>query len=109
MKVAIAVDRADVAPHFGRCEGYVLADIGDGEMGEPERIANPGHEPGQLPAMLHDLGVECIVAGGMGPRAIELFERYGIAQITGVQGPVDETLARLADGTLEGGQSACHH
>jgi predicted Fe-Mo cluster-binding NifX family protein len=59
--------------------------------------------------MLHELGVECIVAGGMGPRAIGLFEQYGIAQITGVQGPVDETLAQLADGTLEGGQSACHH
>jgi predicted Fe-Mo cluster-binding NifX family protein len=109
MKFAIAVDGPMVAPHFGRCEGYVLAEIDDGEIRSQERIDNPGHEPGRLPAMLHGYGVECIVAGGMGPRAIGLFETYGIAQVTGVQGSAEETLARLADGSLEGGESACHH
>jgi predicted Fe-Mo cluster-binding NifX family protein len=109
MKVAIAVDGPMVAPHFGRCEGYVIAEIADGEIRSQERIGNPGHEPGRLPAMLNDCGVECIVAGGMGPRAIGLFETYGIAQITGVRGSVEETLSQLADGSLAGGESACHH
>jgi predicted Fe-Mo cluster-binding NifX family protein len=109
MKVAIAVDGSAVAPHFGRCEGYVVADIDEGEVAAQERLANPGHEPGRLPAMLRDLGVECIVAGGMGPRAVALFESYGIGQVTGVEGTVEETLARLADGSLESGESACHH
>ncbi len=109
MRIAIAVNGAEVAAHFGRCEGYVVADIDDGKVGAQERIENPGHEPGRLPAMLHDLGVECIVAGGMGPRAIALFESYSIDQVTGVQGTVEETLARLTDGSLEAGESACHH
>lgn len=109
MRIAIAVDGPDVAAHFGRCEGYVIADIDDGKVVARERIDNPGHEPGRLPAMLNDLGVERIVAGGMGPRAIGLFENYGIDQVTGVHGTVEETLARLSDGSLEGGESACHH
>lgn len=109
MKVAIAADGTEVAPHFGRCEGYVIAEIGDGTVGERERITNPGHEPGRLPALLHDHGVECIVAGGMGPRAIGLFDAYGIAQVTGVQGSIEAALEKLADGSLEAGESACHH
>lgn len=109
MKVAIAADGTEVAPHFGRCEGYVIAEIGDGEVRGHERIANPGHEPGRLPALLHHHGVECIVAGGMGPRAVGVFDAYGIAHIAGVRGPIEETLQKLADGSLEAGESACHH
>ncbi len=109
MKVAIAADGTEVAAHFGRCEGYVIADIEDGQVVEQERITNPGHEPGRLPALLWGHGVECIVAGGMGPRAIGLFDAYGIAQITGVRGSIDATLEKLADDSLEAGESACHH
>lgn len=109
MKVAIAADGTEVAAHFGRCEGYVIAEIDDGQVREQQRVANPGHEPGRLPALLHSLGVEQIVAGGMGPRAVALFDNCGIAQITGVRGPVGDALAKLANGTLEGGESACHH
>ena len=109
MKVAIAVDGTQVAAHFGRCEGYILVDVSDGQIGPCERIDNPGHEPGKLPRMLHELDVECIVAGGMGPRAVGLFQQLGIEPIAGVSGSADAAMALLAKGELEGGDSTCHH
>ena len=109
MKVAVAADGSEVANHFGRCEGYLIAEINDGQIGETEHIPNPGHEPGRLPALLSSLGVQCIVAGGMGQRAMSLFEDYGIEAIAGVQGSTASALARLAAGTLEGGESTCRH
>ena len=109
MKVALAVDGAQVAPHFGRCEKYVIADLAHGAVSGQETMDNPGHEPGRLPRMLHGLGVDTIVAGGMGPRAQLLFEEFGIAVIAGVSGPVGDALSRLAAGELSPGESTCDH
>ena len=72
MKIAIASDGNLVAQHFGRCPEYTIVDTEGGTVLKKETIPNPGHEPGFLPRFLGDLGCDVILAGGMGPRAIEL-------------------------------------
>jgi predicted Fe-Mo cluster-binding NifX family protein len=109
MKVAIAVDGDQVSPHFGRCELYQVATIADGRVQEQYEVHSPRHEPGRLPRLLHQHGVECVVAGGMGPRAQAMFADFGIRVVAGVGGPVQEALARVADGTLAPGDSSCDH
>jgi predicted Fe-Mo cluster-binding NifX family protein len=109
MRVAISTDGEMVAAHFGRCEGYTIADIADGTVTSTERIDNPGHEPGFLPSYLADRGVECIVAGGMGPRAHGLFAERRIQTVVGVTGRVADALSALARGDLKGGESTCDH
>jgi predicted Fe-Mo cluster-binding NifX family protein len=109
VKVAIAVEGGQVAPHFGRCQTYLVADVDDGQIGTRQQVDSPGHEPGVLPAMLHDLGVECVIAGGMGPRAAGMFQQYGISTIVGVTGAAHEALSQFASGTLKGGESLCDH
>jgi len=109
MKVAVAVEDGQVAPHFGRCQSYLVAEVEDGRIGVRQQVASPGHEPGVLPAMLHDLGVGCVIAGGMGPRAQQMFEEFGIDTVVGVSGTADQALTQLAAGTLQGGVSLCDH
>ena len=109
MRVAISSDGDMVAPHFGRCDAYTIVDIENGEITHQERIANPGHAPGLLPGYLAERGVNCIVAGGMGPRAQMLFDQQAIQTIVGVSGTIAETLESLRQGTLEGGESLCEH
>ncbi len=109
MRFAISTDGEQVAPHFGRCEAYTLVDIEDGKVTQQERIPNPGHQPGFLPAYLAQQGVRCIVAGGMGPRAQGLFDQQGIQTIVGVSGSIEETVAALCRGELKGGESLCEH
>jgi len=109
VKVAIAVEAGQVAPHFGRCQSYLVAEVQDGRIGIRQQVESPGHEPGVLPAMLHDLGVGCVIAGGMGPRAQGMFEQYGISTIVGVAGAAQDALSQFADGTLEGGATLCDH
>lgn len=109
MRVAVSTDGDAVAAHFGRCEAYTLADIEDAKVVKSETIANPGHEPGFLPAYLAERGVQCIVAGGMGPRAHGLFAQHGIQTIVGVSGSVSDALEALAKSKLEGGESTCDH
>lgn len=109
MKVAIAVEGQRVAPHFGRCQGYLIADVTDGRVGAQRHVPNPGHEPGVLPALLWELGVGCVIAGGMGPRARQMFDQYGISTIVGVVGTAHEALSQFASGTLKEGESLCDH
>ncbi|HID32889.1 MAG TPA: dinitrogenase iron-molybdenum cofactor [bacterium (Candidatus Stahlbacteria)] len=107
MRVAVSTDGGMVSPHFGRCQGFTIAEIEDGEIKKTELIANPGHQPGFLPDFLSAQGVSLIICGGMGVRAQSLFEQKGIDFLIGVTGSVEDVLDKLARGELAGGESLC--
>ncbi|HDQ15308.1 MAG TPA: dinitrogenase iron-molybdenum cofactor [Sediminispirochaeta sp.] len=109
MRVAIATDNGQVAAHFGRCPSYTIAELEEGGLMEQRQVPNPGHEPGRIPRFLSDLGVQVIVSGGMGQRAMSLFESLGIDALIGVSGPVDAAIEQLAKGDLKAGGSPCDH
>ena len=81
MKVAISTDQGYVSAHFGRCPSYTLVEIKEGQILNKEEVPNPGHQPGFLPQYLSEKGVNCIIAGGMGPRAQGLFAQKNIETI----------------------------
>lgn len=107
MKIAISTEGRYVSAHFGRCPQFTIIEAGDGELISKQVIDNPGHHPGYLPQYLHERGVECIIAGGMGMRATQLFDQVGIKTIVGVTGGIDDTIDQLLKGTLKGGESLC--
>ena len=107
MKIAISTDGDYVSPHFGRCPSFTLAEVEEGQLIKKTEIQNPGHHPGFLPQFLSEQGVEVIVAGGMGRRAQDLFAESGIETVLGISGTVEETLRKILEGTLEGGESLC--
>ena len=109
MRYAVATDGNQVAPHFGRCEKYVIVDIANGREVERYELENPGHEPGLLPRLLNDEGVAYVVAGGAGPRAINLMAELNIGVYVGVSGAIDEIIEKIAASELETGESACEH
>jgi len=109
MKIAIPVEMGQVCPHFGHAPEFVVAITEEGKIIKTETHGNPGHEPGKLPAWLAGLGVKAILAGGMGERAISLFQAQGIQVCVGVSGPADEVLGAFLEGRLEGGESFCTH
>ena len=82
-----------------------IVDINDGKVTGKEKIDNPGHHPGYLPEFLSKMGVNSIIAGGMGMRAQELFDTSGIKTIMGVSGGIDDVISQIANGTLEGAGS----
>jgi predicted Fe-Mo cluster-binding NifX family protein len=107
MRVAISTDGEYVSAHFGRCPAFTILEIDQGRVVGREMIENPGHQPGFIPRFLHDKGVNCIIAGGMGPRAVEIFSTLGMDAIIGVAGKVSDTVVLLLEGRLKGGSSLC--
>lgn len=107
MKAAISTDGDLVSAHFGRCPTFTIVEIKDGNVVHAEEIPNPGHRTGFLPQYLLERKVECIVAGGMGRRAVDLFEQNGIRTILGFSGKVEDAINGLLNNTLKTGESIC--
>jgi predicted Fe-Mo cluster-binding NifX family protein len=109
MKVAIAKDGNEVSGHFGHCSEYAVFTIEDSRILGKEILKNPGHEPGRLPAFLARHQVTHVLAGGMGPRAADLFCAENIEVFLGIAGPIDEVIQDFIAGRVMPGQSSCHH
>lgn len=106
MKVAISIDRKFVSAHFGRCPEYLIAEIKDSKIIKSESFPNPGHAPGFIPEFLHSKGVNAIICGGIGTRATDIFNSYGIKVIAGVTGDANETLDSFMKKTLKANEES---
>jgi predicted Fe-Mo cluster-binding NifX family protein len=108
MKIAVASEKDMVTEHFGHCENFNVYVVEDNKVISSESIPNPGHRPGFLPNFLNDLGVNVIIAGGMGGGAIEIFNEKGIEIFTGVQGLANDAVENYIKGLLTSTGSICH-
>lgn len=111
MKIAVACMGDEAAQHFGHCENFVVFDIEDNKIVKKESIPNPGHKPGFLPNFLGDLGVNVIIAGGMGEGAVDIFNERKIEVIIGAAGGSTDCVERYLSGDLKSTGSVCreHH
>jgi len=117
IKVAFASEEnmgleSRLAYHFGRCPYYVFVEIEDGEIKGVEVKENPffgSHVPGAVPQFIADEGAKVIIAGGMGPRALDLFRRLNVQPITGVTGRVKDILEDYLAGKLGGAEPCDDH
>jgi predicted Fe-Mo cluster-binding NifX family protein len=112
MRIAVSANdnnglESQVSPHFGRCPYFVLADVDGQEIGSVRTMSNPHynhHQPGQVPAFIQSQGVDVMLTGGMGGRALGFFRSSGIQPVTGAAGTVKDALQQYLNGELsEGG------
>ena len=111
MKFAIPVADGRLCMHFGHCEQFALvATDQKNDIIETTMLTPPPHEPGVLPAWLHEQGANMIIAGGMGSRAQQLFTQNGVDVVVGAPADTPEKLVEAYfNDTLETGTNACDH
>ena len=112
MKIAVPLDNGQFATHFGKCTSVLLVtvDIQRSMIIGEVLLESPPHAPGVFPAWLSEQGVQLVIAGGMGARALSMFSSVGIQVILGapLQPPRSLVESYLA-GRLESGANVCHH
>ena len=110
-KIIIAAEdsmglNGQVSAHFGRCPYYILVEVENDEIKKVSNVENPYYvshgEPGLAPNFIKQQEAEVIIAGGMGPRAIEFFNQLGIEAVTGVSGRVADAINSYLKGNLQG-------
>jgi len=112
MKIAIPLAAGHLSMHFGHCDEFAIAEV-DEQTREIITINNlqpPTHQPGVLPAWLHEQGANVIIAGGMGQRAQQLFTQNDIKVVVGAPAQtLDELITAYLDGNLQTGDNICDH
>ncbi|MGB2821488.1 MAG: iron-sulfur cluster carrier protein MrpORP [Phycisphaerae bacterium] len=111
MKIAIPLAEGRLCSHFGHCEQFAIVEVDEhNNIIGKTLLTPPPHEPGVLPAWLHEQGAGVIIAGGMGRRAQQLFAQNGITVIVGAPANEPEQLVSShLSGTLEAGDNVCDH
>jgi predicted Fe-Mo cluster-binding NifX family protein len=83
-KIAVPVNENGILDgHFGHCDSFVVFTEKENTLVSEERVFPPPHEPGVLPRFLAGHGVTDVIAGGMGQRAIQIFNQAGVNVFVG--------------------------
>ncbi len=115
-KIALACEdnkglNGQISQHFGRCPSYLIVDVEGNEIKKSDIISNPyydNHIPGMVPKFISEQGANVMIAGGMGPRAIDMFSNFGIEVVTGAIGNVGNVLKAYLQGEISGVEPCKH-
>jgi len=86
MKIALPVCGGRLCPDITSCERFYIYDLSQGSL-EVLRVSAYNHlsaDPGLLPELLSQNGVEVVIAGEMDLTVRELFSQMGIKVEAGV-------------------------
>ncbi len=108
MRIAIPAEEdggleSNVSGHFGRARYFVFVDVEDNEIKSYEAVGIPfeEHGPGDLPSFIKEHGGEVVLAYGMGKKAVDYFNDFGITVVTGAYGPIREVIKAFIEQVLE--------
>lgn len=109
MKIAVATTGGKVSVHFGHSECFEVFRITGSVLDMRESVLCPPHDSCDLPGFLKGLGVDAVIVGGIGGKAIDLLAEAGIEVFSGAYGEAHAALAAYIRGDLTKGADACAH
>ncbi|MGD9760910.1 MAG: NifB/NifX family molybdenum-iron cluster-binding protein [Candidatus Izemoplasmatales bacterium] len=113
MRLAIAAVNNQVAQHFGHCEYFLVQNIEKFTVKSEEKIINPPHEKGKLPAFLKEHNIDVLITGNLGSMAVDILDKLGIKSIRGVNGEIHQVAKEFLNGSLVSTDEICeehqHH
>ena len=102
MKIAVPTREGVVDNHFGHCHHYTIFTVNDGVVKMKEILPSPqgcGCKSG-IALVLRQKGVQVMLAGNMGPGALNKLQAHGIAVIRGCQGDIEQVVSLYLAGQL---------
>ena len=112
MKIAIPLADGRLGTHFGHCSSFAIIqfDSEANKIAQRMDVEAPPHQPGVLPAWLAEQGINLVIAGGMGQRALDLLTQHGISVLIGAFSEIPEKLVEdYMAGRLQTGENPCDH
>jgi Mrp family chromosome partitioning ATPase/predicted Fe-Mo cluster-binding NifX family protein len=112
MKIAVPIFEGKLSAHFGHCPEVALVEVNlqTKTIVATQVIPTPPHEPGRFPGWLRGEGADMVIAGGMGQRALQLFEQAGVKVIVGAPSePAEVIVSAWLQGRLQSGDNVCNH
>ncbi|MGB9804028.1 MAG: NifB/NifX family molybdenum-iron cluster-binding protein [Desulfofundulus sp.] len=100
MKLAIPNANGFVKQHFGKSKEFIIFDISDREIKGHKLLSTAPfqHNYEELAKLLVREGVDTLILGSAGLRAIQILQQHGLKVITGASGSVREAAIAYARG-----------
>lgn len=109
-KIAVPTSNGILDGHFGHCKQFAMVEVEGREIKSISYLDAPPHQPGLLPPWLAERGASDIIAGGMGQRAIDLFNNRGVNVFVGAPALTPEELVSgFLNETLSFSANYCDH
>lgn len=114
MKIAVPTKNEMVDSHFGHCEYYTIFTIDNENKIILSKESLPSPEgcgcKSNIASILHEMGVEIMLAGNMGDGAVYVLECNGIEVVRGCSGKIEEVVKAFLNGIIQdSGESCSHH
>lgn len=111
-RVAVPTVNGMFSQHFGGADRFAIFEVDEKARKIVSSISAvpPPHEQGSFPTWLREQGVNAILAGGMGPRAVTMLEDFGIQVVLGISGnsAPDALVKDFIEGNLVATGESCH-
>lgn len=110
VKIALPMENGLICPHFGHCEYFAVVTVEAGKIVDVKTLTPPEHKPGVYPKWISSHGVTDVIAGGIGEKAIKLFNHFDINVFVGA--PVNSAEQIVTDfvaGNLKLEANCCNH
>lgn len=108
--IALPLEGGVLCAHFGHCEEFAIVKVVDNKITEVKVLTPPEHLPGLYPRWVASFGVTDVIAGGMGQKAINLFNEQNINAFVGAPLEDAETLVNdFIAGKLNLNANYCDH
>ncbi|MHC1635561.1 MAG: NifB/NifX family molybdenum-iron cluster-binding protein [Candidatus Methanospirareceae archaeon] len=89
-----------VCEHFGRAPTFTIVDLSNNEVKVLQNTSEHFGGSSLPPEILSEEGVEVVLCAGLGPRAIRMFESFGIEVYIGASGTVRDAIRAFQAGML---------
>lgn len=109
-RIAIPLENGVLCAHFGHCEEFAIVDVENNRITTTKRVTPPEHVPGLYPKWVAGFGVTDVIAGGIGQKAVDLFNEQNINAYLGAPVKAAEVLVKeFLEGSLELRGEVCSH
>lgn len=109
-KIAVPVIDGILCKHFGHCQEFHIFEVNDSNISNSVAKTPPPHAPGVIPNWLGEQGVTDVIAGGMGQRAIDIFNKRGVNVFVGAPDKEAEIVVKdFLAGDLKTQANMCDH
>lgn len=115
MKVVIPTEDATgktISGHFGRAPYFAWFQVEDGVIKESGVVPNTSDHfggTGSPPEKVRSLGADALITMGMGMKAINLFQGYGLAVLKATSAISTDNVREFTEGRLEELTEGCLH
>ncbi len=111
-KIAVPTRGTSLDDHFGHCESYTIFTIDDTNKVNAKDVIPSTQDCGcksNIATKLNELGVSVMLAGNIGPGAVNVLGNVGIKVFRGYSGNIDDVLKDYLNGVVGETGANCNH